>query len=117
MPSSVHCIALVLGELKTHLAIAFRVLAPALAHLDEQKQVHGSLDHVCDLAPCIGADRLDGLAALAEHDFTLALALDIDRLLDSSRAILEFLPDIGLDRGLILQVLMHPQKELLSRFV
>ena len=36
----------------------------------------------------LGADRLDGGAALAEHDLALALALDIDRLLDAHRAVL-----------------------------
>jgi len=45
-----------------------------------------------DFAPRVCADRLDRLTAFAEHDLTLALALDIDRLLDSGRAVLEFLP-------------------------
>ena len=37
------------------------------------------------------ADPLDGLAALAEHDLALALALDIDGLLDAHRAVLALL--------------------------
>src|SRR5262249_14796806 len=78
-------------------------------------QVHRSLDHVRDVAPRIGADRLDALTALTEHDLTLALALDVDRLLDSSRSVLELLPDIGLDRRLIWQLLMQAQIELLAR--
>src|SRR5207249_9474157 len=81
---------LVIPKLKSHPTVAFRILAPTLAHLDEQKQVHRSLDHVGDLPPRIGADRLNGMPALAEDDLTLAFALDVDRLLDTDRAILEF---------------------------
>src|SRR5438093_13601398 len=97
--------SLVVRKFKPHPAIAFRVLAPMLAHLHEQKQMHWTLDHVGDLPPCIGADRPDRMPALAEDDLTLAFAFDIDRLLDAGRAVLEFLPCIGLDHGLIWQLL------------
>src|SRR5262249_506968 len=83
--------SLFVRELESHVAVTIRIVAPVVAHLDEQKQVHGSFDHVGYFAPRVCADRLDRPAALAEHDLTLALALDIDRLLDSGRAVLEFL--------------------------
>ena len=71
--------------------------------------------HRRDLGARGGADRLDGLAALAEHDFALAVALDIDRLLDAHRAVLEFLPDLGLDGRLVGQFLMQPQIKFFAR--
>src|SRR5450631_3526940 len=107
MASSTHCIKpdsclprlgrLLSGKLEPDLAVTFRVVPPALAHLDEQEQMHRMLDDVGDLAPRFRTDRLDGLAALAQHDLALAHALDEDRLLDTHRAVLEFLPRIGLD--------------------
>src|SRR5882672_8106169 len=128
MPSSVHCIAsvpipkvlqrsscqrlskcivgfgigaLLLRELQPHLPITLRVVAPAFAHLHEQKQVNRLLDHLSDLASRLGADRLDGLAALPKHDLALAFALNIDGLLDSHRAVLALLPARGFDRRLV----------------
>ena len=72
-----------LRKLHPHRAVALRVVAPALAHLHEQEQMHLLLGHLGDLLARLGADRLDGRAALAEHDLALALALHIDRLLDA----------------------------------
>src|SRR5262249_7068447 len=106
---------LVLREFEPHLAIALRVVTPALAHLHEQEQVHRLLDRLRDLTPGIGTDRLDGLAALAEHDLALALALHIDRLLDADRAALALLPLLRLDGGLVGQFLVQTQIKLLAR--
>ena len=53
------------------------------------------------------ADRLDGGAALAEHDLALAFALDKDRLLDADRFILALGPAVGLNGRLIRQFLMQ----------
>src|SRR6478672_4287971 len=103
------------GKLEPHPTVAFRVVGPVLAHLDEQEQVDGPVDHVADVAPRIRADRLDGLAALAEHDLALALALHINRLLYPGRAILELLPRLGFDRGLIWEFLVQAQIELFAR--
>src|SRR6202011_3234340 len=83
--------ASIMGKLEPDLAIAFRIVAPVLAHFHEQHQVHFGFDGVRDLAARFAADRLDGLAALAEHDLALAFALHVDRLLDPYRAVLEFL--------------------------
>src|SRR5262245_61791254 len=139
MPSSLHCIAssrfrssqtlavlsdaahyartsaLFLRKFEPHFAVTLGVLAPTLAHLHEQEQMHGSLDHGGDLTPGVGTDRLDGLPALAEHDLALAFALDIDRLLDPDRAVLALRPGIGLDGGLVGELLMQAQIELLAR--
>src|SRR5205823_4467757 len=84
-----------LGKFDPHLAVALRIVAPALAHLDEQEQVNRLLDGGGDLPPRVGADGLDGGASLAEDDLALALALDVDRLLNSHRAVAQLLPDIG----------------------
>src|SRR4051812_31690407 len=70
------------GEFQPHLAIALRIVAPAFAHLDEQEQMHRRADDIDQFAARLRADILDRLAALAQHDLALALALDIDRLLD-----------------------------------
>src|SRR5579871_2592964 len=67
------------------LPIAFRIIAPGLAHLHEQEQMHLLLDDVRDLAACLRPYRPDGLSVPAEHDLALACALYIDRLLDADR--------------------------------
>src|SRR5262245_21007776 len=63
-------------EVQTHFAIALRIVAPPFAHLDEQHEVHPRLDDRSDFLPRLRADRLDRLAAAAEHDLALAFALD-----------------------------------------
>src|SRR5215831_4306289 len=79
--------ASIIGKFQPDLAIALRVVAPILAHLHEQHQVHLGLDRTRDLPARFAADRLDGLPALAEHDLALAFALHVDRLLDPRRAV------------------------------
>ena len=68
-----------------------------------------------DFAPRRLADRLDGLPALADHDLALAFALDINRLLDADFAAAQFLPRLGLDRGLIGQFLVQPLEQFFAR--
>src|SRR5712691_6791970 len=68
--------ALLLRKLQPHLAVTFRIVAPAPAHLHEEEQMHGVLYNCDNVAPRLGADRLDGLATLSQHDLALALALD-----------------------------------------
>src|ERR1700730_3670518 len=92
-------------EFQSHFAIARGIVGPTLAHLDEQKQMHGILDQLRDLLTRFRPDRPDGLAALAERNFSLALALDEDGLLDTHRTVAQFLPDVGLDRGAVRQFL------------
>src|SRR3954471_7031378 len=78
---------LVLREFQSHLTIALGVVAPAFAHLHEQEQMDRLLENLADIAPRLGSDGLDALAAFAQHDLALALALHIDRLLDSHGAV------------------------------
>src|SRR4051812_12942430 len=82
----------VLGKVETHLAVALGVVAPALAHLDEQKEMHR---HSCDLRNLLSrrrSDFLDGLTLGAEHDLALALTCHIDGLLDPDALVLQLLP-------------------------
>src|SRR5450759_2008875 len=74
---------LFLGEFQSHFTVAVGIVAPILAHLDEQEQMHGHTYDLGNLLARIRADRLDGGAALAEHDLALALALDENRLLNA----------------------------------
>src|SRR5665811_1755136 len=106
---------LLLGKLQPHGPVALRVVAPALAHLDEQEQVHLVLDDLGDFAPRRFADRLEGLPAFADHDLALALALHIDRLLNTDIAAPQFLPRLSLDRGMVGQFLVQPFEQLLAR--
>src|SRR3954471_4978515 len=68
-----------------------------------------------ELLARLRTDRLDGGAGLAEHDLALAVALDKDRLLDADRTVLALGPAVGLDRGLIRQLLMQMAVDLLAR--
>src|ERR1700719_5230612 len=103
-----------LREFQAHFPIALRIVAPALAHFDKQEEVHWMLDGRGDVLARRRSDRLDRLAALAEDDFALAFALDIDGLLDAHGAVAQLLPDFGFDRRLIGQFLVQPQKEFLA---
>src|SRR5262245_21631590 len=104
-----------LRKLQPHSAVAFRIVAPALAHFHEQEQVHLGFDNVGNLFARRLADRLDGLAALAEHDLALAFALDVDRLLDANVPRAQFLPDFGFHRRVIRQFLVQPLEQLFAR--
>src|SRR5207302_7220029 len=104
-----------LGEFQSHLAIALGVVAPVLAHLDEEKEVHRPLQGLAKLLARVGANRLDRGATLAEHDLALALALDKDRLLDPHRTVLALGPARGLDRRLVRQLLVQLAIDLLAR--
>src|SRR5665647_3397126 len=95
------------GELESHLAVAVGIVAPVFAHLDEQEQMHGHAHDLGQFLARLRADRLDGGAALAEHDLALAFALDKDRLLDTDRFVLALGPAVGLDGGLIRQLLVQ----------
>src|SRR5262249_2267960 len=84
--------SLFVRELDSHAAVTIRIVAPVVAHLDERKLVHGRFDHVGYFAAPVCADRLERLAGLPVDDLTLDIALDIDGLLASGRAVLESLP-------------------------
>src|SRR6185312_12766330 len=96
-------LGLLLRKLQAHRPITLGVVTPALAHLHEQEQVHLALGDLFDFAARGFADRPDRRAALAEHDLALALALDIDRLLDAHGIAAQILPLLGLDSGVVRQ--------------
>src|ERR1700744_6701910 len=77
--------------------------------------MHGLVYNLGPLLARLRADRLDGGAALAEHDLALTLAFDKDRLLDADGFVLALGPAVGLDRGLIGQFLMQMAVNILSR--
>src|ERR1700741_1575406 len=81
-----------LGKLQPHLPVAVGIVAPILAHFDEQEQVHRHAQYVRDLLARFGTDRLDGRAALAEHDLALPFPLDKDGLLDAHGFVLPLGP-------------------------
>ena len=77
--------------------------------------MHRPLKHLAELVAGAGADLLDLRAALAERNGALALALDVDDLLDARAAVGPVFPLLGLDRGLVGQFLVKLQKDLLAR--
>src|SRR5262245_11399429 len=87
VPSPRLTVSGVLQVVEAHLAVALGVLAPALAHFDEQKEMHGCADHLADLLARRYGDFLDGCAGCAKYDFLLAVAHDIDCLLDAHAAV------------------------------
>src|SRR5437588_5486693 len=88
-------VTLLLGEFEPHCAVAFRVVGPSFPHLDVEKKMHRLFDRHGDFRARRSPDRLERLAAFAEDDFALALALYIECLLNAHRAILELFPDLG----------------------
>src|SRR3981189_2296887 len=94
-------------ELKSHFTVAVGVVAPVLAHLHKQKQMHGHTHNLGDFLARLGADRLDAGAALAEHDLALAFPLDANRLLEPDRFVVALGPAIGLNGGFIRKFPMH----------
>src|SRR5690349_5127900 len=99
-------------KLQPYLAIALGVAAP-LPHLHEQEQVHLLLEDFGEFLARRLADGTDRLSLVAEHDLLLAVALDIDHLLDPHGAVLAFLPFLGLDMRGVRKLLMQPEIELL----
>ena len=55
---------------------------PLLAHLDPQRQEHGTAHQRLDRDPRAAPDRLELAAPLADHDRLLALPLDVDHRAD-----------------------------------
>src|SRR5215831_1932080 len=55
------------------------VLPPVLPNLDVQVEKDLAVQHLLEIPTGIGADALDHLAALADHDRLLRLTLDEDR--------------------------------------
>src|SRR5262245_57246801 len=60
-----------LGEIQAHLAIAGWIVAPAVAHLDEEEEMDVAFQDVLELGAGFARDTLDGLPRLAQHDLLL----------------------------------------------
>ena len=80
--------------------------------LDVDEQVHRTVEEFfAEFLAGLLADPFQGLAALAQDDRALALALDIDGLLDAGRAVLAFLEGRVRDCRGRRQLLVDPQVE------
>src|SRR3954452_20620116 len=113
-PNSLLAIPSLLGKLQPHLAESLGVVAPVFAHFHEQEKMHRLVDDFRDLGPRLRADRLDRLAALAEHDLALAFALHEDRLLDAHRAVAQLLPAVRFHGRPVGQFLVQAVEQLLA---
>src|SRR5262249_26485531 len=100
---------------KTHRLVALGIVAPTFAYLDEQEKMYGRLDHLGDFPPRLASDCLYAAAGFAQHDFSLALALDVNRLLNADRAVFALLPALRLDCDLIWELLVQRQIDFLAR--
>src|SRR4051794_1025052 len=88
-------------ELQPHLAVTLRIVAPVLANLHEDEEVHGAFRDLGDSPAGRLADGLDGLAALAENDLALAVTPPDPGLPDADRPVWAPLPLVRLDSGLV----------------
>ena len=77
--------------------------------------MHRPFQDLGDILARRHGNRLDGLAAGAEHDALLAVAGDIDRLFDADRTVLHLFPLLGLDSGFIWQFVVDAQEQLFTR--
>ena len=59
-------------------------------------------------------NALDGLAMSTDHDLLLAVALDVDGLLDTDAAVAQLLPLRGLNGQAVRQLVMQPDEQLLA---
>ena len=87
-------------------------MLPALGpftHLDVEKEMHPVAEQLFELGARRLADGLDAGAALAQHDRLLAVALDVDDLIDSGAPVFEWLPRFGFDRRRIRKFLLQLQ--------
>ncbi len=72
-------------------------------------------EHFLQLGARQLADLLDGGAALAQDNRLLAVALDVNRLVDLHRAVRPIFPLFGFHRGGVGQLVMQTQVNLLAR--
>ncbi len=112
-PSPDHCMSL--GPLQPHLAIALRIVGPFLADLDEEEEVHGDLEDLHQLLAAVGADRLDGLASGAQNDLLVRVARDVDDLVDAVGTVLLDGELLGLDGGVVGDLVVDAQEQLFAR--
>src|SRR5262245_57774360 len=90
-----------------------RVVAPMLLHADEEMQPDVASEQAFDVAPRFHADLFQRLAALADDDRLLRLALDVDHAVDFGRS-LHLLPHLGPDGGCEGKLLRREFQNLLA---
>src|SRR5579862_9474906 len=101
-------------EVQPDAGVELTRLGPVFLDLDGEKEVHGPSEHLAELGSRRLADPPERLAALAEHDRALALALDVYGLLDAKRLALGFGEGSGLNGGGVGQLVVQAQVDLLS---
>src|SRR6188508_2635162 len=77
---------------ETHCGEAFGVFDPIVAHLYKEEQVHPALQHAFQFGAATGADLLDALALVTEHNGSLAGPADVDHLVDLDASVAPLLP-------------------------
>src|SRR5262245_23687841 len=110
-----HRSTLLLWKLQPHGPIPLRIVCPVFPHFDKQKQMNFCIRYFRDVLARSFADCLDGLTALPKYDFSLAFALHINCLLHPDVAATKLLPDVGLYRRIVRQLLMQALEELFAR--
>ena len=76
------------GAPRSHVLLALdqvqnvRRIAPALPDFDMELELNAGVDDLLDLQAGFDADRFDGLAAAADDDLTMVVALDENRGFD-----------------------------------
>src|SRR5581483_5049721 len=104
----------ILGEREAHFAVALRIVAPTLAHLDVEEEVHRLLQDAGELLAGLHAELAHHARAAADHDRLLALALHEDGLLDAHGAF-PLHPRRRLHRDLVGQLVVQAGEYLLAR--
>src|SRR5690606_32650514 len=97
-------------------AIAAQALlapGPARLHLDEQLEEHLRAEKPLEVLARFAGDPLDALAAGADHDRTLRLAVDDDRRVDASKP-RQLLVALDLDRARVRQLVAELAEQLLA---
>src|SRR5690606_41912489 len=86
---------------------------PARFHLDEELQIDRAAEQLLEVQAGIGRDALDALAARADHDRLLAVAIDEDRRVDAAQ-LRRLLEALDLDGAGVRQLVAELAKQLLA---
>src|SRR4029077_1407619 len=106
---------LLFRKFESDFPIMLALFGPILAHFREQEQMRATVQQSFQLLARQLTDGFDGLAALAQRDRFLAIALDIDHLFDADRAVLALFPFLGLHRAGIGKFVMEAMIDFLPR--
>src|SRR5205809_2390537 len=88
------------AQWKFELAEKPLVFAPPFVNADVEIEENARAERGFELLPRIGADALDHVAALADHDRLLRVALDEDRRVNLDEILLfVFFPAVDVDGG------------------